>query len=41
MQLEERSQKVYDAPTRISHWVFACPLVATFVIAKTVDNTPS
>lgn len=38
MQHETRSQKVYDSPTRIFHWLFAGLFIFAFFIAKTVDS---
>ncbi|MGE0631238.1 MAG: cytochrome b/b6 domain-containing protein [Pseudobdellovibrionaceae bacterium] len=33
-----RNRLIYDIPTRLFHWLFAGLFIATFLIAKTVDD---
>lgn len=38
MQHENKTTLVYDVPTRVFHWLFAVLFIATFLIAKTLDD---
>lgn len=38
MEKETRTQRVYDSPTRVFHWIFAALFVFAYLVAKTVDS---
>lgn len=38
MEKETRTQRVYDSPTRVFHWVFAALFIFAYLVAKTLDS---